>query len=824
LDAQVNPGGGDTKYRFEYGPTAAYGTSVPVPDGDAGSGTVPVALSALVEGLSPGTAYHYRIVASNSVGAATGPDRTFTTQSGETPGLLDGRAWEMVSPSDKHGAALEAIGSVGGDLIQAAAGGGAISYVATGPIDARATGNRSIEYTQVLSTRGPAGWSSQGIATPTEPPVVGLFGATESEYRFFSDDLSVGLVEPAGATPLSSAASERTVYRREANGEYTPIVDAANVRPGAKFAAAGEEIIFEGATPDLSHLVVSSKQALTSGFASGFVANINQNLYEWAGGSLQLASVLPGGKPAAEEGVTAAMGSFRHSLSDDGSRVFWKGAGSTTSEEHLYMRDTRLGRTVQLDAVEEGAQGGGAPAARGPVFQTASRDGSKAFFTDEAQLTMDATAASGKPDLYMCEIVEVGSQPSCRLKDLTVDKNAGESADVAHAVVGASDDGRFVYFAANGVLAPGAESGDCDYTGRVAPGATCSLYVYDTVAGEGRFIATLSQEDSPDIGDSGGGVTEFRRFTARVSPNGRYLAFMSDRSLTGYDNIDAHSGQADEEVFLYDASTGRLVCASCNPTGARPAGMFDSEVFPGTLVDRAGSWPGRWLAASVPGWTIATSGGGAAWHQSRYLSDNGRLFFNAADALVPRDTNGREDVYEYEPGGVGGCSLAAGCVGLMSSGASGEESAFLDASESGSDVFFLTASRLASQDVDGGLDVYDARVCSASSPCLASPSAPTAPCSSGDSCRGAASSQSEAFAAPSSMGVSGAGNLIPPASGSAVTGRHLTRAQKLASALRVCRKRPKRRRAVCKARARRLYGSGATAKRAGVKATKRGNR
>ena len=32
-----------------------------------------------------------------------------------------------------------------------------------------------------------------------------------------------------------------------------------------------------------------------------------------------------------------------------------------------------------------------------------------------------------------------------------------------------------------------------------------------------------------------------------------YLAFMSDRSLTGYDNTDAVSGQPDEEVYLYDA-------------------------------------------------------------------------------------------------------------------------------------------------------------------------------------------------------------------------------------------------------------------------------
>ena len=62
--------------------------------------------------------------------------------------------------------------------------------------------------------------------------------------------------------------------------------------------------------------------------------------------------------------------------------------------------------------------------------------------------------------------------------------------------------------------------------------------------------------------------------SSRVSPDGRYLAFMSERSLTGYDNRDAVSGQPDEEeVYLYDASTGHLACASCNPTGARPVGI-----------------------------------------------------------------------------------------------------------------------------------------------------------------------------------------------------------------------------------------------------------
>jgi hypothetical protein len=84
LNATIYPYGADTRYRFEYGPTSSYGTSVPVPDGDAGSAPYPTAVTEMrtIAGLSSNTTYHYRLVASNSVGPATGPeaaDKTFTT-------------------------------------------------------------------------------------------------------------------------------------------------------------------------------------------------------------------------------------------------------------------------------------------------------------------------------------------------------------------------------------------------------------------------------------------------------------------------------------------------------------------------------------------------------------------------------------------------------------------------------------------------------------------------------------------------------------------------------------------------------------------------
>ena len=103
---------------------------------------------------------------------------------------------------------------------------------------------------------------------------------------------------------------------------------------------------------------------------------------------------------------------------------------------------------------------------------------------------------------------------------------------------------------------------------------------------------------------------------------------------------------------------------------------------------------------------------------------------------------------------------AGGCVSLISAGTSSEESVFMDASESGNDVFFLTAARLVPQDVDTSLDMYDAHVCSASQPCVSAPVSPPA-CSSGDSCKAAPSQQPAIFGAPASATFSGSGNVIP---------------------------------------------------------------
>jgi hypothetical protein len=78
LTGSVDPNGLETSYQFQYGRTTAYGSSTPVVDAGAGFATLPVA--AALSGLAQGTTFHYRLIATNSLGVAAGADATFSTR------------------------------------------------------------------------------------------------------------------------------------------------------------------------------------------------------------------------------------------------------------------------------------------------------------------------------------------------------------------------------------------------------------------------------------------------------------------------------------------------------------------------------------------------------------------------------------------------------------------------------------------------------------------------------------------------------------------------------------------------------------------------
>jgi DNA-binding beta-propeller fold protein YncE len=833
--AEIDPHGSPTEYRFEYGrcatpttcPESPYEHRVPEPDALLGFEDFKGHSSApfQVKGLSASSTYHVRAIAHNALGEVIGEERMFTTQGpGGTLSLPDERSWELVSPPDKHAGVLSP--QPGEGVIEAAADGGAIAYLANAPTEAAPEGYAG--EVQVLSQRSASAWSSRDIASP-HVGGTGSAAGVAPEYRLFAEDLSAAVLQPFGLfnPEVSAEASEQTPYLRTlgacTSNCYRPLVTAeagfANVPAGTGF---GEELLCEedngvapkplpvcgpraqGASPDASHVVLRSAAPLSEGLP-------RNELYEWAGGQLKLVSVLAAneageelpaptgpfiGEPLLGTGFGLSGPSARRAISSDGSRVFWE------SEATLYMRETAKGETLQVDAAEAGCPESECSGGAGR-FEIASADGSRVFFTDKRRLTNDAGAEVGVPDLYECRIFTNGEgKLACQTTDLTPSEG-GESAFVQGAVFGASEDGSTVYFVADGVLAgSGATRGNCKGNAEEQPSSTrCNLY--ELREGKAKLIAVLSGADAVDW------TRAIENQPTRVSPSGRWLSFMSSLSLTGYDNHDAVSGRLDAEIFVYDAATEELSCASCDPSGARPAGIEygqlesrESLALPATR----GEWENKGWVAALPPHTDAI-GPSRPSYQPRYLSDSGRLFFNSLDALVPEDVNATGDVYEHEPAGVGSCTQSGGCVSLISSGESPEASAFLDASESGDDVFILTAQRLTRGDVDSREDIYDAHVCSAVSPCL-EPSAETPPaCITESSCKAAPAPQPPAFGAPASETFQGPRNPAPPP---AVKVKAPTRAERLAKALKSCRKRhphARKRRVACERGARAKYAA-----------------
>jgi hypothetical protein len=710
--AQINPNTLATTYRVEFGLedcAVASCTSVPVDGAEIGSGHVLVSTAQQIAGLQPNTTYHYRVVAENELGTNLPEevDHTFITQGATLDFKLgDARVWELVSPTNKHGGNL--VTSYWGHL-QAAEDGNGLAYLSHNPIETDPDGNRIVEPSSALARRGTSGWSSTDI-TSANDHAVPFPNGQQSEFKLFSPDLSTAMLEPISGTLLSSEASERTPYLRENSdpADYTPLVTGkegfANVPLGTEFG--GDRVIpalrLQAATSDLSHIVLVSKAPLMLGAPES-------SLYRWTAGNLEPVSVLPEGDVMTEEEpvIGSFRGSVRHAISEDGSRVFWSTSDGPLTG--LYMRDMEAEETVRID-VKQGGSGSGEVE---PEFQGASADGTVVFFTDSQQLTGDAST-SGR-DLYRCEIPlgEVGSGCST-LTDISVPTEVGEDADVQGIVSALSEDGTALYFVAKGVL-----DETPNQLGASAEPNDFNLYFWQEDQGA-RFISPLSTKDEGDWGGEplGSYKGQASELTAAGSPGGRFFTFMSELDLTGQGNESPEGGGLVEQIFRYDAAGGDLHCVSCNPTGAAPVGQVVPDKF-GLLVDPRKQWTGQRVAATVPSAFIIEVAG-ISLYRPRTVFDSGRVLFNAFDPLVPADSNGEWDVYQFEPIGVGDCTASSagaavvrsgdGCLSLISSGAGEQESGFVDASATGDDVFFFTSARLSAIDVDQELDIYDARV------------------------------------------------------------------------------------------------------------------
>ncbi|MEZ5076452.1 MAG: NHL repeat-containing protein [Solirubrobacterales bacterium] len=708
VKAKINPRfWADTAYRVEFGLEdceVAECAVKPAAPGDVLTdqvvNTMLTSRGIYLGGLSPDTTYHYRFVAqSGGGGPVVGPDRTFTT--------VPPPATRPACPNDAFRPAAAAF------LPDCRA------YEMVSPVDKNGA-DISVVFT---SLNEPAGLNQ---VTPDGEAL------TYSAYRAF------GEVESA---PYAS----QYLATRGASGWGTKAISPP--RQGASlYATQGLDSQYKGFSEDLCKgwLLHDAANSLAPGSLAGW-----PNLYRH--------DICAGGYQALAPGIVPTVGEvneFRPEIqgfSADGEKAIFVARGKLTTDpgaaKQLYEVD---GSTVRLvcvlpsgtasTAACSAGTGGSAPDDRAANVQHAiSEDGSAIYWTaaefgsgalyvrvDHTTTTQvaatnatfwGATAADGSFAIY--------SQGEDLRRFALSSKTSSTVATGFQRMFAVSEDAAVAYFVSKDELAAGGEAGELN------------LYRYEAGGSpEVSFVVQLTELDLQ--GEYAPGAALPVRHLARTTPDGGALVFMSRSSLTGYDNADAATGEPAAEVYLYRVAEDSLVCVSCNPTGARPVGRPLRDIL---------------VAAKIPAGENQLS-------FPRSLTDDGsRVFFDSNDPLALRDTNGVQDVYEWEALGAGNCTESApgyrpvreGCVNLISSGESDRKSELLTASADGRDVYFKTESSLVSQD-PGLVDIYDARAGGGYPP----PASPPAPCL-GEACQNPAGAAE--FATPGSQTYVGPGNV-----------------------------------------------------------------
>ena len=697
----------DTTYRVEYGPAEC-------PAG-CGSQTVEKALTsrstqaflgaaAQLTGLAPATTYHYRFIAESSGGGPTrglgegedGPEGTFATfplppppnagcanqayRSGASAALPDCRAYEMVSPPEKNNSDVFTLGV--GPYDQSADSGDGFAYrslAAFGRASASAYAN---QYLATRTERGAPGegWSNANLTPPHGLPLLTApAGALIDGYRAFSADLSEGWLVDTSDLTLDPAAPAgfAALYRRRAGGSYEALTTGAPRNLGFDDYLAELQAV----SADGRSAALRANDALTEDAPN--LGNAKAVLYLADGGQLHLASIQPNGHATS---LSASAGTANTQLKDstaqsaatalsaDGSRLYFSTASTLSGGPGaLYVR---------LNPTQPQS-----PVVAGPHCTEPAKACTVRVAASEARFL--AATPDGSRALYL-------EGEKLRRFDLSSEASTTLVEGVKGFLGAATDLSRSYLLSTLALSGEGAGEGNSE--GAFAEAGKPNLYLY-RAEGEGgslSFVATLGAGEA-DASSSSPSVDNFKPSLrdARLSPDGAHLAFMSSAPLTGYG-----SGGA-QEVYRYSPPTGSLLCVSCRPSGAAPGAT--REV--GGLAS----------AALIPTWRTQL-------YASRALSaDGSRVFFDSFDSLLPADTNGAEDVYEWEAPGSGDCDTDnsnpgplyfapdGGCLALISSGRDPGDSEFLDASADGSDVFMLTGSSLVAQD-SGLIDVYDARV------------------------------------------------------------------------------------------------------------------
>ncbi len=414
FDGQVNPNGAATTVHFEYVDDATFQQSgwadamKTSPDIDVGMSKHYQSPSQLVDGLTPGTVYHFRVVGTNEAGSASAAG-TFLTF-GFTPSLtdpcpnahvrqqtgaallLDCRAYELVSAANSGGYNVES------NLVPGQTPFGGYPNAENPPQVLYGVHNGAIPGTghptnhgvdPYVTTRGENGWSTKYVGIPADDPFASApFASTLAEADPGLDTFAFG--GPAICSPCFEDHSTGIPVHKP-NGELVQgMAGSENPGPSAK----PEGFIGKRLSADGTHLVFGSKSKFEPGANEGEVSIYDRNLNTE---ETHVVSNTPTGQTMKEEGTE--IGEL--DISKDGSRIV---IGHLVEESegtkywHLYMDIGDSEKTIDLTP----------GTTHGVLFDGMTEDGSKVFFSTVDHLT-DQEAEHSGADIFEAEISEAGT-------------------------------------------------------------------------------------------------------------------------------------------------------------------------------------------------------------------------------------------------------------------------------------------------------------------------------------------------------------------------------------------------------------------------------
>jgi len=712
-------------------------------------------------------------------------------------GLPECRAYEMVSPLEKQ--QHDALSIVSPPRISVSPEGSAIEWTSQGAYAGAENYQVVTEPTNpYVAQRTTSGWITRSGYPPMsliEDPSI-AFGQGAGVYSSNLADESVcgGVTSTGnGVGPTIRCALRDPTGLWTGTPEYTDLTGETTYSETVGASSTGKDVVFNGrdGVPFLSSDTSSATEGCNGSSCGG--------LYEEAGvgtssPELRLVNVDNSGNmigpnnghelgaPFFEE----PKGSDYQAVSADGSKIFFTATpngGVPTiyarieGEETVAISDPSPSECTTCNATPSKA-----------VYQGASADGSKVFFTTYQQLLNSDTDEEN--DLYEYNF---DNPPAHRIVQVSGgglgDATPGAGAGVG-GVVAVSEDGSHVYFIAGGVLTTLPNG-----LGQTAT-KNADLYAYDANTGETKFVATLLGEDEqlwgftqPVAGTNSN--VDLRR--GETTPDGRYLVFDSFAKLiTTGPEADTSGAQ---QVYRYDFQTGKIIRVSVGHEG------FASN----------GNTPG-FNALIGPADDASEAASPTVNEANRSISENGETiaFVSAAQLQSTDVVSGTNKSCNAEGAGTdddgAGCQVYVwhdGSVNMISDGQDPVGAVYAGMSATGSDIFFQTRSQLVGQDTDRLGDIYDARIGGGF------PAPTPEPSCSGESCQGSASS-GPALGASGTSSFTGGSNLTPGSTAfpppTEAKPKPLTRAQKLTKALKSCKKdKSKAKRKSCEKEARRKY-------------------